>query len=178
MPTTLLYAFGLMFLGYVFQKLAVFPLETVLRFNASVELYSLVYLPHGLKSLVVMLTGSIGLVAVLFAQLAGGVLIYGSDVVRGAEASVLVSICFLLTLVLLNQRRGAPLLAPLFRYNDSRVNFYSAVGLGLGASLLNGTFSALYSASRDTGLAVMFVVGDTVGTVVAFARLLIWLKYF
>jgi hypothetical protein len=99
LPTTLLYAFGLMFLGYVFQKLALFPLETVLRFDASVELYSLVYLPHGLKSLVVMLTGSIGLVAVFFAQVAGGVLIYGSDVVRSAEASVLVSICFLLTLV-------------------------------------------------------------------------------
>lgn len=177
-PTTLLYAFGLMFLGYVFQNLVVFPLETVLRSDASVELYSLVYLPHGLKSLVVMLTGGIGLVSVFFAQLAGGVMIYGSDVVRGAEASVLGSICFLLTLVLLNQRRGASLLAPLFSYHDSRVNFYSAVGLGLCASLLNGTFSALYWGSGDTALAVMFVVGDTAGTVVAFAGLLILLKYF
>ena len=177
-PTTLLYAFGLMFLGYVFQNLAVFPLEAALRSDASVELYSLVYLPHGLKSLVVMLTGGIGLVSVFFAQLAGGVLVYGSDVLRGAEASVLGSACFLSTLVLLNLWRGFRLLAPPFRYHDPRSNFYSVVVLGLGASFLNGTFSALYWGSGDTALAVMFVIGDTVGTVVAFAGLLILLKYF
>ena len=86
--------------------------------------------------------------------------------------------CFLFTLVLLNLWRGSPLLLPLFRYHEPKVNFYSIVVLGLGASLLNGIFSALYWGSGDTALAVMFVVGDTVGTLVAFAGLLILLKYF
>jgi hypothetical protein len=154
--------------SYLLQSYFLLPIEAHLRNDPSVELYSFCYLPHGFKAIAVVLTGGQALIPMLFANIVVD-LSSGMEFARAIKAAVLGTGCFAVALITLNLLRTQPIFSSPFNSSSpSMQNLSSLLAIALISSFVNGLASSVFWGSKINEVAVMFFIGDLIGSVVVF----------
>jgi len=154
--------------SYLLQSYCLLPIEAHLRNDPSVELYSFCYLPHGFKAIAVVLTGGQALIPMLFANIVVD-LSSGMEFARAIKAAVLGTGCFAVTLITLNLLRTQPIFSSPFNSSSpSMQNLSALLAIALISSFVNGLTSSAFWGNGIDEIAIMFFIGDIIGTCVVF----------
>jgi len=154
--------------SYLLQSYCLLPIEAHLRNDPSVELYSFCYLPHGFKAIAVVLTGGQALVPMLFANIVVD-LSSGMEFARAIKAAVLGTGCFAVALITLNLLRTQPIFSSPFNSSSpSMQNLSALLAIALISSFVNGLTSSAFWGNGIDEIAIMFFIGDIIGTCVVF----------
>jgi len=154
--------------SYLLQSYCLLPIEAHLRNDPSVELYSFCYLPHGFKAIAVVLTGGQALIPMLFANIVVD-LSSGMEFARAIKAAVLGTGCFAVALITLNLLRTQPIFSSPFNSSSpSLQNLSALLAIALISSFVNGLTSSAFWGNGIDEIAIMFFIGDIIGTCVVF----------
>jgi len=154
--------------SYLLQSYCLLPIEAHLRNDLSVELYSFCYLPHGFKAIAVVLTGGQALIPMLFANIVVD-LSSGMEFARAIKAAVLGTGCFAVALITLNLLRTQPIFSSPFNSSSpSLQNLSALLAIALISSFVNGLTSSAFWGNGIDEIAIMFFIGDIIGTCVVF----------
>lgn len=168
----LIFGYLILMVSMLLQFLFIWPAEAVLLSHWSEGPASLLFLPHGIKALLIVLVGPIAVVPIALAHLT-------TDIIIGVESGRVIFSILIGSGVML-----VPML--MFNYVSQRPLFSGVLGagfsltqmtrltfsVGLIAALLNAlTNAAWYSDSGVTLLAFRYLTGDLLGILVA---LLLW----
>lgn len=160
--------------GYLIQNKLIYPAELLMRTAESVQLYSLCYIPHGLKAICFGILGFWAALPVFIAQAISGTLIYGNDVFRSVEGGLIGTSAFIGALILFNYFRRKDIFGSIitFSFNSSNrpliLLFFT-----VWATVVNSIISGVYWSSSENMLFLKFAVGDLIGAMVATMGLLI-----
>lgn len=168
----LIFGYLILMVSMLLQFQFIWPAEAVLLSHWSEGPASLLFLPHGIKALLIVLVGPIAVVPIALAHLT-------TDIIIGVESGRVIFSILIGSGVML-----VPML--MFNYVSQRPLFSGVLGagfsltqmtrltfsVGLIAALLNAlTNAAWYSDSGVTLLAFRYLTGDLLGILVA---LLLW----
>ena len=168
----LIVGYLILMVSMLLQYQVIWPAEAVLLSQWSEGPASLLFLPHGIKALLIILLGPIAVLPIALAHLT-------TDIVIGVDASRLIFSAVVSSAVML-----IPML--MFNYVSQRPTFSGVLGsgfslsrvtrltfsVGLIAALLNALANAAwYSESGITLLAFRYLTGDLLGILVS---ILLW----
>lgn len=154
--------FALLSVGLVIQYEVIFPLESYLL-PASAA--SFLYIPHGIKTIMVVLSGYRALLPIFTAHLLAYVVwsVPTPSIALDAMVSTLV---MFIPLMIWNFNRLNPLLAPLPIADDSKLALFRIViAVAFVSSLFNALIHTLVFADEPIGiLSFRFMTGDLLGS--------------
>lgn len=168
----LIFGYLILMVSMLLQFKFIWPAEAVLLSQWSEGPASLLFLPHGIKALLIVLVGPIAVLPIALAHLTTDALI-GVDAGRILFSAFVSSAVMLIPMLMFNYVSRRPLLSGVMRSGFSlshvtRLTF----SVGLIAALLNAlTNAAWYSESGITLLAFRYLTGDLLGILVA---ILLW----
>jgi len=172
-----IFAFGILFLGFLLQTYAIWPIELLFRQDALVDIVSVVFVPHGIKVLVFMMFGVAVLPATFLAQLINGYLLFGTIDFTGVISALAGSICIAIPIMLHNLSLGRKLAAaPLFNATTTLNMFWTFLSVACVASLFNGMMHTAIFGFPDNGLPFLYLVGDVTGSLIVCMLLLMFTK--
>jgi len=163
--------FVLLSIGLVIQYEVIFPLESYL-FPASAA--STLYIPHGIKTIMVVLSGYRALLPIFTAHLLAYV-IWAVPTPSIALDALVSTLVMFVPLVIWNFNRLTPLLAPMPIEDDSKVVLFRIVlAVAFVSSLFNALFHTLLFTDEPIGiLSFKFMLGDLLGTLCVLALLML-----
>lgn len=156
-------AFIILTLTIFVQYKIVMPVEAAIM--GGKEVASLMFLPHGMKAVLVVICGPFVLIPIFFSHL--GTDLYNgmalSDALIAGPANMLT---FLVPLILINYLSNSSPLTHLTFGNTSNLSLFRTVFVvAFIASLINGMIGAMrHSEVGIDFLAFRFVIGDMIGT--------------
>jgi hypothetical protein len=167
--------FALLSVGLLIQYEVIFPLESYLL-PASAA--SFLYIPHGIKTVMVVLSGYRALLPIFTAHLMAYV-IWAVPTPSIALDALVSTLVMFIPLVIWNFNRLAPLLAPLPIADDSKlVLFRIVLAVAFVSSLFNALLHTLLFTNESIGLlSFRFLVGDLLGTLLALTLLMLSKKH-
>lgn len=163
--------FALLSVGLVIQYEVIFPLESYLL-PASAA--SFLYLPHGIKTIMVVLSGYRALLPIFAAHLLAYVL-WAVPTPSIALDALISTLVMFIPLVIWNFNRFSPLLAPLPIADESKIALFRVVlAVAFVSSLFNALLHTLLFSDESVGmLSFRFMLGDLLGTLLVLALLLL-----
>lgn len=166
--------FVLLSIGLVIQYEVIFPLESYL-FPASAA--STLYIPHGIKTIMVVLSGYRALLPIFTAHLLAYV-IWAVPTPSIALDALVSTLVMFIPLIIWNFNRLASLLEPLPIADDSKVVLFRVVlAVAFVSSLFNALFHTLMFTDEPIGmLSFRFMLGDMLGTLFVLALLMLTKK--
>lgn len=168
----LIFGYLILMVSMLLQFQVIWPAEAVLLSHWSEGPASLLFLPHGIKALLIVLVGPIAVFPIALAHLTTDILI-GVDAGRILFSAFVSSVVMLIPMLMFNYVSQRPLLSGVMGSGFSlpqmtRLTF----SVGLIAALLNALANAAwFSESGITLLAFRYLTGDLLGIFVA---LLLW----
>ena len=167
--------FALLSVGLVIQYEVIFPLESYLL-PASAA--SILYIPHGIKTIMVVLSGYRSLLPIFTAHLLAYV-IWAVPTPSIALDALVSTLVMFIPLVIWNFNRLAPLMAPLPIADDSKVVLFRIVlAVAFVSSLFNALLHTLLFIDEPIGLlSFRFMTGDLLGTLFVLILLMHSKKY-
>ena len=166
-------------LGYLFLMVSmllqfqfIWPAEAVLLSHWSEGPASLLFLPHGIKALLIVLVGPIAVLPIALSHLTTDIVI-GVDGSRLIFSAVVSSAVMLIPMMMFNYVSQRPLFSGVLGSGFSLTQMTRLTfSVGLIAALLNALANAAwFSESGITLLAFRYLTGDLLGILVA---LLLW----
>lgn len=168
----LIIGYVILMVSMLLQFQVIWPAEAVLLSHWSEGPASLLFLPHGIKALLIVLVGPIAVLPIALAHLTTDIAI-GVDASRLLFSAVVSSAVMLIPMLMFNYVSQRPLFSGVLGLGFSlpqitRLTF----SVGLIAALVNALANAAwYSESGITLLAFRYITGDLLGILVA---LLLW----
>ena len=160
------------------QTYLIFPIEKLIRADELTSLVSFVFIPHGVKVLVVMVYGAWSLPAIFFAQILNGFMLTGQFEWIGVYGAVAGTVCVGLPLVLHNlSLNKSTLSAPMFDKTFDFNIFWLFMSWSVIASFLNSLLHSVIHGFPNDSLAWYFLFGDVFGAFI-FCLLLLAALYF
>jgi len=165
----------LLMVSMLLQFQLFWPAEAVLLSHWSEGPASLLFLPHGIKALLIVLVGPIAFLPIALAHLTTDIVI-GVDGSRIIFSAVVSSAVMLIPMMMFNYVSQRPLFAGVLGSGFSLTQMTRlSFSVGLIAALLNALANAAwYSGSGITLLAFRYLTGDLLGILVA---LLLWVGF-
>lgn len=162
----------ILMVSMLLQFQVIWPAEAMLLSHWSEGPASLLFLPHGIKALLIVLVGPIAFLPIALAHLTTDIVI-GVDSSRLIFSAVVSSAVMLIPMMMFNYVSQRPLLSGVLGSGFSLAQMTRLTfSVGLIAALLNAlTNAAWYSDSGITLLAFRYLTGDLLGILVA---LLLW----
>ena len=163
--------FVLLSIGLVIQYEVIFPLESYLLPASAASIF---YIPHGIKTIMVVLSGYRALLPIFTAHLLAYV-VWAVPTPSIALDALVSTLVMFVPLVIWNFNRMTPLLAPLPIADDSKVVLFRVVlAVAFVASLFNALFHTLLFTDEPVGLlSLRFMLGDLLGTVCVLVLLML-----
>lgn len=163
--------FVLLSVGLVIQYEVIFPLESYLLPASSASFF---YVPHGLKVIMVVLSGYRALLPIFTAHLLAYV-IWAVPTPSIALDALVSTLVVFIPLVIWNFNRLAPLFAPLPIADESKVVLFRIVlAVAFVSSLFNALLHTLLFNDEPIGLlSFRFMTGDMLGTLFVLTLLLL-----
>ena len=167
-------AFIILTLAIFLQYKIVMPLEATLTNMGGTEVASLMFLPHGMKAVLVVLCGPLVLIPIFFSHLVTD--LYNgmamSDALIAGPTNVLT---FLVPLALINYLSNNNPFTYLTLSSTSNLSLFRTVFVvAFIASLINGKIGAMrYTDAGIDFLSFRFVIGDMIGTAMLLVLLLL-----
>ncbi len=164
--------YAVLMFSMLLQFQIIWPAEAILLSHWSEGPASLLFLPHGIKALLIVLVGPIAVLPIALAHLTTDMLI-GVDVDRIFFSAFISSVVMLIPVLMFNYVSQRSLFSGVMGFGFSlpqvgRLTF----SIGLIAAILNALANAAwYSDSGITLLAFRYLTGDLLGILVA---LLLW----
>ena len=175
-------AFVVLFLRFQVQTFLSYPVESLLRPDDYVNFASLVFIPHGIKIILVMLIGPIVWPVIYLAHFFSG-LIYSGDFTASLFTSGFGTFAVVVPAVLLNASLKRSIWAAPVFYRDINISIiWTYISLSVMGSFFNSLLNAMYFGIHDLLLPYLYFSGDVFGSLVVFGILLsvvrpILLKY-
>lgn len=165
-------AFLVLFFGFQFQTFLIYPIESQLRPDGYVNFASLVFIPHGIKIILVMLIGPIVWPVIYLAHLFSG-LIYSGDFTTSLFTSGFGTFAIVVPAVLLNASLKRSIWAAPVFYRDINISIiWTYISLSVMGSFFNSLLNAMYFGIDDLLLPYLYFSGDVFGSIVVFALVL------
>lgn len=163
--------FFLLSVGLVIQYEVIFPLES---FLLPASAASVLYIPHGIKVVMVVLSGYRALLPIFTAHLLAYV-IWAVPTPSIALDALVSTLVVFIPLVIWNFNRLSPLLAPLPIADDSKVVLFRVVlAVAFVSSLFNALLHTLLFTNESIGLlSFRFMTGDLLGTLFVLTLLML-----
>ena len=172
-------AFLLLIIGFAIQTYIIFPIESFIRTDGFVEYASVIFIPHGLKILVLLVYGIRGLPAILIAQNLNGIMLFetiNAEIFMSAMAG---TFCVGLPLILHNLSFGKRYFyAPISEPKNSLSIFWLFCSWALISSFINSLFHSLIYGFPTTNLPWLFMIGDVSGAIVLSICSILILRFF
>jgi len=164
---------ALMLIALVFQFQVIWKLESSLLEYGPVAVASLMFVPHGIRSIAIVLSGAKALLPIFVAHLITD-LALGLSLVAGVLSGAVSLVAMALPLILINFLSHKRSYEPLAQGNTENLSLFRLViVVGAISSLANGAISAIrYSTSPLDMVAVKYFVGDMMGVAVVLMILL------
>lgn len=164
-------AFILLTLIILVQYNIVLPVETALT---EIDSASLMFLPHGMKAVLVVICGPLALIPIFFSHLVTD-LYNGMALNDALIAGPINVLTFLVPLTLINYLGNNSPLTKLTLGSTSNLSLFRvAFAVAFIASLINGIFGAVrYGEAGIDLIAFRFVMGDMMGTAMLLILLLL-----
>lgn len=154
-------------LSFISQTYIIFPIEQYIRSDGMTSLVSLVFIPHGVKVLVVMVYGLWSLPAIFMAQIINGIMFNGAFELNTLYGAFAGTTCIGLPLVLYNLSLNRNLfLAPMFDKTFDFNVFWLFMSWAIIASFLNSLLHSLIYSFPSDNLPLYFLFGDVFGALV------------
>ena len=167
-----LIAFLVIFVGFQIQTFVIYPVESLLRPDEYVNYASLVFIPHGIKIMVVMLIGPIIWPLIYLAQLLSGY-IYSGDLINSLFSSGVGTFAVVIPAIMLNASLKRSIWAAPVFYHDINISIiWTYISLSVMASFFNSLLHAMYFGIDDLILPYLYFSGDVIGSILVFAILL------
>ena len=167
-----LIAFLVLFLGFQFQTFLIYPIESLLRPDDNVNFASLVFIPHGIKIILVMLIGPVIWPVIYLAHFLSG-LIYSGDFIASIFTSGFGTFAVVVPAVLLNASLKRSIWAAPVFYRDINISIiWTYISLSVMGSFFNSLLNAMYFGIHDPLLPYLYFSGDVFGSLVVFVILL------
>ena len=165
-------AFLVLFLGFQVQTFLILPIESLLRPDDYVNYASLVFLPHGIKIILIMLIGPVIWPVIYVAQLLSG-LIYSGNINGAIVSSGFGTVAVVIPAILLNASLKRSIWAAPVFYRDVNISIiWTFISLSVMASFFNSLLHAVHFGIHDLLLPYLYFSGDVFGSLVVFALLL------
>ncbi len=165
-------AFLVLFFGFQIQTFLIYPIESQLRPDDYVNFASLVFIPHGMKIILVMLIGPIVWPVIYLAQILSG-LIYSGDWFNSLVSSGFGTLAVVIPAVLLNASLKRSIWAAPVFYRDINISIiWTYISLSVMASFFNSLLHAMHFGIDDLLLPYLYFSGDVFGSLVVFVILL------
>ena len=165
-------AFLVLFCGFQIQTFLIYPIESQLRPDDYVNFASLVFIPHGIKVILIMLIGPIVWPVIYLAHLFSG-LIYSGNFITSLFTSGFGTLAVVVPAVLLNASLKRSIWAAPVFYRDINISIiWTYISLSVTASFFNSLLNAMYFGIRDLLLPYLYFSGDVFGSLVVFVILL------
>ena len=165
-------AFLVLFFGFQFQTFLIYPIESQLRPDGYVNFASLVFIPHGIKIILVMLIGPIVWPVIYLAHLFSG-LIYSGDLIDSIFTSGFGTFAVVIPAILLNASLKRSIWAAPVFYRDINISIiWTYISLSVMGSFFNSLLNAMYFGIDDLLLPYLYFSGDVFGSIVVFVLVL------
>ena len=165
-------AFVVLFLGFQVQTFLIYPVESLLRPDGYVNFASLVFIPHGIKIILIMLIGPVIWPVIYLAQLLSG-FIYSGDFTASLFTSGFGTFAVVVPAVLLNASLKRSIWAAPVFYRDINISIiWTYISLSVMGSFFNSLLNAMYFGINDLLLPYLYFSGDVFGSLVVFVVLL------
>ena len=159
--------FFVLLCSFLLQTYFIFPIEQHYRDDQLTSIVSLIFIPHGVKVLMVMIYGVFSLPAIFGAQIVNGILLNGTFQwleIYGAFAG---TACIGLPLILHNLSMNKPLhSSPMFDKTFSFNIFWLFLSWAIISSFLNSLLHTLLFGFPTDNLPWLFLFGDVFGSIV------------
>ena len=172
----LLMSYLLIMVSMLLQFQFIWPAEAVLLSNWSEGPASLLFLPHGVKALLIVLFGPVVSIAIALAHLSTDLLVgvEGERLLFSFSVSTLV---LLIPMLMFNYVSQRPLLSGVLGSDKGLVSYAQVSRLVFSVALIAALMNALlnaawYSESGVSLLAFRYILGDILG---ALTTLVVWL---
>ena len=171
------FVFSILIIAFLIQFQLIWPAESYLLENLDVGSVSLLFIPHGIKAISVVIGGLPALFAIALAHFATDMFL-SLPIERALWSAFSGSIVMLLPLLVFNFLMGRQLLSSISLNDDYRLSMVRLViAVALVSSMLNGLLNAVYHEGDGVSLlAFRYVLGDMLGTLLALAILMIFRK--
>jgi len=180
---TYLIATGALIATWLTQFFVVFPIESALRGDGSgVVAYSYLFLPHGIKVLIVLLIMLRGLPIIFGVQLVAGIY-FGNSLSYAVWGALLGSIAVFVPLWLINLTMNRELNQRIWDIQQSSFNLFRLTfAVCVAAALLNSVAQAtlaqmLLRVKADYTVQLGFLVGDIFGGLVCIIAAILVSRY-
>lgn len=163
----------LLLLAMLVQFQVIWQLESSLMDYSPVAVVSLMFLPHGIRSIAIVLSGAKALIPIFLTHLITDLLL-GLGMVAGLISGAVTVVAMILPLVLLNFLSHKQAFEPLAQGSTENLSLFRLViVVGAISSVANGAIGAIrYSTSPMDMVALKFFVGDMLGVAVTLVILL------
>ena len=172
-------AFLLLMVGFTTQTYIIFPIELLIRTDGFVEYASVVFIPHGLKILILLVYGIRGLPAIFIAQNLNGIMLFETINLEIFMSAIAGTICVGLPLILHNLSFGKRYFyVPISEPKNSLSIFWLFCSWALISSFINSLFHSLIYGFPATNLPWLFMIGDVSGAIVLSIASILVLRFF
>lgn len=164
---------ALMLLAMLFQFQVIWKIESSLLEYSPLAVASMMFVPHGIRAIAVVLSGAKAFVPIFLAHLITD-LTLGLTLTAGLLSGAATVLAMAMPLVLLNFLSHKRAFEPLAEGNTENLSLFRLViVVGAISSLVNGAIGAIrYSTSPLDMVAVKFFIGDMLGVVLLLGLLL------
>jgi hypothetical protein len=164
----------LLLLAMLVQFQVIWQLESSLMDYSPVAVVSLMFLPHGIRSIAIVLSGAKALIPIFLTHLITDLLL-GLGMVAGLMSGAVTVVAMVLPLVMLNFLSQKQAFEPLAQGNTENLSLFRLViVVGAISSMANGAFGAIrFSTSPMDMVALKYFVGDMLGVAVTLMILLV-----
>ena len=164
MTKLFLVPFAILVASFIAQTYIIFPLEKYIRADELTSMVSVVFIPHGVKILVVMIYGVWSLPAIFLAQIINGFWLSGNFEWFGLYGAFAGTACIGFPLMLhnlsLNKNAfSAPMFDSTFDFNI----FWLFMSWAIIASFLNSLLHSFIYGFPSNNLPLYFLFGDIFG---------------
>jgi hypothetical protein len=161
---------------YALQTQVVFPIESSLTQQVETNLVSLLYLPHGMKTLLFAILGLEAIPVVFVSQLLAG-LVQGYDMLDSLLGGAFGTVAFVIALLIIRKVFSVKLRYGLIKqpFQSEALVWRNTILLAVFASMMNSTLHCIWYVGSDKLSAICplkFLVGDTLGAILLFTILI------
>jgi hypothetical protein len=163
-----------MMISLLIQFQVIWKIESSLLEYSPLAVASLMFIPHGIRAIAVVLSGASALAPIFLAHLITDLAI-GLSLTAGAISGAATVLAMVVPLVLINYLSHKPALSPLAVGNTENLSLFRLVIVaGAISSLVNGAIGAArFSTSPLDLVALKYFIGDMLGVVVVLLLLLV-----
>lgn len=169
-------AFISLLIGFQIQTFLIYPFESQLRPDDYAAYASLVFIPHGIKIILVMVLGPIIWPVIYLAHLISGY-IYSANLWNALLTGGFGTLAVILPILMLNASLKRSIWAAPVFYRDLDISIiWTYISLSVMASFFNSLLQAMYFGIDDIILPYLYFSGDVCGSVVVFLLLLLVIR--